>query len=104
MEKIFTNQLQVYAIILYMETFMKADIFFFVTTIAVGIITIFLCVAIYYVIVGLRRFKDLADKLERGIDTAEENISETVERVTDSFLFGLLFPKKRKKKKGKTAV
>ena len=82
-----------------METFIKADIFFFVTTIAVVIFTALTSITLYYLIVGLASFKRMAKKLEAEQENAEEFVKETVERVTESSIFNFLFPKKRKSKK-----
>ena len=82
-----------------METFIKADIFFFVTTIAVVVFTALASIALYYLILGLQSFKNMAKKLEAEQENAEEFVKETVERVTDSNIFNFLFPKKRKSSK-----
>lgn len=82
-----------------METLLKADIFFFVTTIAVVVVAVFLVVMLWYFIRTIRRLKELADEIELKLDTAGEDLKDIRERITDSFLFNLLFPKRHKKKK-----
>ncbi len=82
-----------------MDTLMKADIFFFVTTIAVVLVSIFLIVLFCYAIVAFRRIKMLCDKVEENIDTANVHVKEIVTKIKESFIFNLLFVKKRSKKK-----
>ncbi len=82
-----------------METLVKADIFFFVTTIAVVLVSIFLGVALYYAIVALRKIRELCDMVEKNIDTTNEELKGIISRIKESFLFNLLFAKKTLKKK-----
>ena len=51
-----------------METLMKADIFFFVTTIAVIAVTIGLMVALTYIIKILRNASHISDKVKEESD------------------------------------
>ncbi len=78
---------------------MKADIFFFVTTIAVVLVSIFLGVALYYTIVALRKIRELCDTVEKNIDTTNDELKGIISRIKESFLFNLLFTKKTLKKK-----
>jgi len=80
-----------------METLLKADVFFFITSISVVVLTIILSVFLYYLIGAMRHFKKLAIKLEENLGSASVQVEEMVERVSDSFVFSFLFPKKRKK-------
>ncbi len=80
-----------------METLIKADIFFFITSIAVIILAVFASIVMYYLIGALRNFRALARRLEKDIGNAGEEVEEMVERVSDSFIFSMLFPKKHRK-------
>lgn len=82
-----------------MDTLMKADIFFFVTTIAVVFVSIFLMVLFYYMIVAVRRLRALTDMVEKNITSANEHVQEIATQIKESFIFNLLFPKRRKRKK-----
>jgi hypothetical protein len=81
-----------------MDTLAKADIFFFVTTIAVVFVTIGLLVSFYYVVTAIRRLTDTIEKIERNMKDASEDVKEMAEDVRESFLFSLLFRKKRRTK------
>jgi branched-subunit amino acid aminotransferase/4-amino-4-deoxychorismate lyase len=80
----------------HMETFMKADIFFFVTTVAVGLITI----GILFVLFHLARFMSTCNRIAKKLELKAEEISneaeELVKDVRESFLFRLLFPRTKK--------
>lgn len=82
-----------------METFIKADIFFFVTTIVAIVMSIFLGIVLYYAIIVLKRILHLCDIVEKNIDTASAELKEIVFRIKDSFIFNVLFTKKKKSKK-----
>ena len=82
-----------------METLVKADIFFFVATIAVALFTIFLIIALYYGIIAFKRIRKLSDKVEANFDTASTEVKEIVEEVKSSFLFNFLFMRNKNQKK-----
>ncbi len=77
-----------------MDTFMKADIFFFVTTIAVIAFLIMGSIAFYYLIGILRNVKHASDKFKGAIDAANEHAHELYHEIRESFLFNLIFRKK----------
>lgn len=56
-----------------METLMKADIFFFVTTISVVIISLFLVIVLYYAIRIFKKFSHFVDVVE---DEAHELVGD----------------------------
>lgn len=87
-----------------METLVKADIFFFVTTIAVIILTIFLSICFYYLAGALRNLRDITQTLKEGVDRAEERVEEFIERIEDNAVFRFIFGNRRttKKKKSKS--
>jgi hypothetical protein len=80
-----------------MEPLMKADIFFFVTTIAVGACSILGAVALWYLIGILRDIRRATAKLESEIDAISDNADALYHTIRESFLFGLLFGKKKRK-------
>lgn len=79
-----------------METLVKADIFFFITTIAVLILTTILAIAGYHLIKILKNFRDMSDTLKRAVDVAEEDMENIHDQITGSWLYSLLFKKKKK--------
>lgn len=82
-----------------METFIKADIFFFVTTVAVVLLTIFLIIVLWYAIFALKSIKELGDELKENINTASTEVKEIILHIKESFLFNLLFTKNKNRKK-----
>lgn len=82
-----------------MNTLIQADIFFFITTISVIILTILLSIALYYLIGSLKNFKRITKNLEHKIDEASDEVEELKHRVSQSLIFNLLFAKKPKKDK-----
>ena len=83
-----------------MNTLMKADIFFFVTTIATVIFVILGSIALVYLIKILRSVKRATDAIEAKIESASERLDAMSESISQSGIFSLLFPggKKRRRK------
>lgn len=81
-----------------MDTLLKADIFFFVTTIAVIVVLILLCVALVYLVGILKNIKNTARKINSGIDSAHEEIIDIKNRIVDDSFLNFIFKKKKKKK------
>lgn len=81
-----------------MDTVMKADIFFFVTTIAVVVFMTLASIALWYLIKILRSVRRAADSLEGKIESASEQAEALYGKLTDSVLFNLIFTPKRKKR------
>ena len=77
-----------------MDTLMKANIFFFITSIAVVIFVILGSIIAIYVIRILGSIKRASDKLEDGVDAAFENADALSTKIRESFIFNLLFGKK----------
>lgn len=80
---------------------MKADIFFFVSTIAVTIFIIFFIL----LSIQLMRFFHLCNQILKQIESTAGELSqdakEMIEEVRESFLFRLLFFKRSKTKRKK---
>lgn len=76
-----------------------ADIYFFITSVSVVLITFFILIFLFYMIRILRRFDRLSAKIEQGLGSASEGVLDMVDQVRESFWFNFLFPKKRNKRK-----
>jgi hypothetical protein len=85
----------------YINTLVHADIFFFITSIAVVVLIGVILVASYYLIPTLRNFRDVSRTLKRGVDKAEEGIENAYDRIEDSSIFKFIFGKSRKKNNNK---
>jgi len=53
---------------------MQMDIFFFITTIAVVIFTILLCIVIYQIIKILKTIRRIVDRVDQGAEVLAEDI------------------------------
>jgi len=82
-----------------MDTLMKADIFFFVTTIAVVAFCILGSIAFFYIIRILRNVSKASDKLAEKIEIGSEHAAALYHKVAESFVFNMLFGKKQRKHK-----
>lgn len=74
-----------------MESIIHADIFFFITTIAVIVGTIILAWSGFYLIEAFRNFRDISRTLKRGVDNAEENIEDLYHDIEESSIFRFIF-------------
>lgn len=74
-----------------MDEFLKADIFFFIASCAVLLVTALFAVALWYVIRILRAIADIAERVREGSETFAEDLAHARERFTDgSFIAGLV--------------
>lgn len=78
-----------------MESLIKADIFFFISTIAVIVLIVFIATTFYYVIKILKNVRDSTDALKDEIRAAGQKVSEIEKEIADSFIFKFLFTKKK---------
>ena len=82
-----------------MEPFLKLDIFFFITSIAVGIVTVFLAIIGYRLIRILKDVEDITNTLKSTVSSAQSELADIGERVTESSLFRFIFGKRSRKTK-----
>lgn len=82
-----------------MESIIKADIFFFISSIATIIITIVFLVAGFYFIKIIRNFYKISNILRNATENAEDGLKEMGEHVRQSPLFTFFFGKEKKSKK-----
>lgn len=78
-----------------MDSILQADIFFFITSIAVVVLTVVLTVVGIYLIQAFRNFRDVSVIVKRGAQHAEENIEEVYHELEDSVIFRLIFGRRR---------
>lgn len=81
-----------------MDTLMKADIFFFVTTIAVVLVSGVVAWALLYIVGAVKRLEAYADKIAENTKDASAEVKEMGEDIRGSILYNFLFKKKRHKK------
>ena len=78
---------------------MKADIFFFVTTIAVVVLSVAILYSLFYIVSAFKRLEAYAEKIERNMEDASVEVKEIGEDIRESFLYNFLFKKKKRNKK-----
>ena len=80
-----------------MDPFIKLDIFFFISSVFVVVLTVFVGIAAFYIIKILKNFADISDTLTRAAHTAGEQLEEITAEVTESPIFKFLFGRKKRK-------
>ena len=84
-----------------MNTFMQADIFFFITTIAVMLITIGICIALFYIIRLARDVEQTFVSTKKKMGEFADNIDDAKNELLESPVIQLItsFAKKTRRKK-----
>ncbi len=86
-----------------MTEVLQANVFFFITAMAVVIFTIFVCVAMYYIISILRSVRNITERIESGSETIVEDIKHLRAYVAQGSLIsqvvGLFVKSKRSRKR-----
>ena len=81
-----------------MESVLKADIFFFISSISVVIITAVLLVIGFYFIRLMRNFYKISKILKNYAKDTEASLKELGNEIRQSPLFTFIFGKEKKKK------
>ena len=82
-----------------MESLVKADIFFFISSVATVVLAVLISVLLFYLIKSGRNFYLLSEAFKGGFKESEEFIAELKERLEDNVIFRLFFPPPRRKRK-----
>lgn len=82
-----------------MTEVLQANVFFFITALAVLIFTTFLCVAMFYVIKILQTVRRITERIDEGSESIAEDIKQLKQYVTEGSLIsqvvGLFIRSKR---------
>lgn len=70
-----------------MSEVLYTNVFFIITAVAVVIFTIFLCVAMYFVIKILRTVRKIIDRVDSGSETIADDIAQLRSYVAEGSLF-----------------
>lgn len=81
-----------------MESILRSDIFFFITSISVITISIFIMVALFYFIKMLRNFYKISLILKNYTENTENELKEMGQQIRQSPLFTFIFGKEKIKK------
>lgn len=82
----------------HMETLIKADIFFFISSIATVILSILLSVVLFYFIKAGKNLYLISEKMQEHFKESEEFVFELKERLENNMFFRLFFPPARNRK------
>ncbi len=83
-----------------MTEVLQANIFFFITSVAVVVFTVLVCVAVYYVIRILRTVDKIVERIDSGSETIAEDISQLRSYIAEGSLISQivgLFVKTKKR-------
>ena len=85
-----------------MESILRSDIYFFITSISVIIISAFLLVALFYFIKILRNFYKISEILKNYAENTNNELKEIGQHIRESPLFTFFFGKGKKKESSKS--
>ena len=71
---------------------MKADIFFFISSVATVVLAVLASVLLFYLIKAGKNLYMLSEALKGGFKESEEFVAELKERLEDNMVFRLFFP------------
>ena len=80
-----------------MDTLVKADIFFFISSIATIILTVLLAFLLYYLIRAARNLHALSEAIQDGWKDGEEFVLDLRDRLEGNAIFRMLFPPVRRR-------
>lgn len=82
-----------------MESLIKADIFFFISSIATIVLTVLVSVFLFYLIKAGKNLYLLSEALKGDFKESEEFVLELKERLEDNMVFQFFFPLSRKRRR-----
>jgi hypothetical protein len=82
-----------------MESLMKADIFFFISSVATVVLTVLTSVLLFYFIKAGKNLYALSEALKSGFKDSEEFVTDLKERLEDNMVFRLFFPPARRRRR-----
>jgi len=86
-----------------MTEILQANLFFFITAMAVVVFTIFLCVAMYFVIKILVSVRNITERIDESSEVIAEDIQQLRTYIAEGSLIsqviGLFIKSKRSRKK-----
>ncbi len=79
------------------QSFIHADIFFFIASIALVCLAAICIIAGIYLIQILKNVRDISEMIKNGVENVKERMDELKEKIGDLAILRFLFKKKRKK-------
>ena len=84
-----------------MDGILQSQVFFFISSIGFILLGILVAILLFYLIRATKTFGRIMDRVENDIDEIGDTTKEMLEEVKGSFLFNLLFKRKKKKNEKK---
>lgn len=81
-----------------MDSLIKADIFFFIASIATVVLALLMSVLFIYLVKAGKNLYMISEALKGGLKDSEEFIEELRERLENNVVFRMFFPPVRKKR------
>ena len=81
-----------------MESLLKSDIFFFISSIATIIFAVLVSVLLVYLIKAVKNLYKLSETLKNNYNDSEEFLKGLKERLEENVVFRMFFPFIRKKR------
>ena len=81
-----------------MDVLVKADIFFFISTVATVVLTVLISVLLFYLIKAGKNLYKLSEALKSNFKESEEFIMDLRERLEENMVFRLFFPPARRRR------
>ncbi len=82
-----------------MASLIKADIFFFISSVATVVLTTLISVLLFYLIKAGKNLYKLSLALKNNYTESEEFVMELKERLENNILFRFFFPPARRKRR-----
>jgi len=82
-----------------MESILKSDVFFFISSISVILLTVVFIIIGFYLIKTMRNFSKISEDLRKTVDGATSSLDEVGNHIKESPIFEFFFGKKRKSRK-----
>ena len=79
----------------------NSEIFFFISSIGFVFLWALMAIFLIYLIRATDTFSRIMERVEKDVDNIGDTTKEMLVEVKDSFIFNLLFRKKKKHPKGK---
>ena len=82
-----------------MESILKSEIFFFISSISVILITVIFIIVGFYLIKIMKNFSDISESIKNTVNGATSSLEEVGDNIKESPIFRFFFGKKRSKSK-----
>ncbi len=85
-----------------MESFMKADVFFFISSLSSIVLSVLAAILLLYLIGVARNLHSLTEMIKEGVENSGEFIEDLGESIKDNMFFRMLLPSSPKRRRATT--